>query len=277
MTDRRPAGPGHDDDHVPRQPDLARPNAARIYDYVLGGSHNFASDRKLADAMLDQLPFTRDVFAANRAYLARAVRYCVEAGHDQFLDLGAGIPTAGNVHEVARRIDPHARVAYVDHEPVAVEHGRTILAGQQGLSVTDADLRDPDAVLGAPGVAGVLDLDRPVVLLMVAVLHFIPHDDDVAGVLARYRRALAPGSTLVISHGSADHDDPADAEWTSVAATHYRASATPAFLRDRAQLREIMDGFELVEPGMVDIVRWRPDTDRPAQPTGTYAAVGTMH
>lgn len=272
MTDRARRDAGAP---AARQPDLTRPNAARIYDYVLGGNHNFAADRELADRMLEQLPFTRAVFAANRAFLARAVRYCVGVGHDQFLDLGAGIPSAGNVHEVARRLDPRARVAYVDNEPVAVEHGRSILAGQEGLSVTDADLRDPDAVLGAPTVTGVLDLDRPLVVLMVAVLHFVPHSDDVPGIVARYRDALAPGSTLVISHGSADQDDPADGHWGVAASEHYRNSANPIYLRDRATLRRIADGFELVDPGMVDIVRWRPDSDREARPVGAYAVVGT--
>lgn len=254
--------------------DFDRANAARIYDYLLGGGHNFAVDREQAAKILAGNPDMSRVCQANRAYLGRVVRWCLERGIAQFLDLGSGVPTVGNVHEIAHALDPSARVAYVDFEPVAVMHARDIVATIPTASVTAADLRDPEAVLAAPGVAELLDLSRPVALLSVAVLHFIP-DDDLADVLARYRAALAPGSVHALSHGSADHDDPAVAERMRATGQGYRGSATEVTLRDRPVIHRLLGELELAAPGMVDVVDW--PADRPdAVPTGAYGAVALV-
>ena len=248
-----------------------------MYDYFLGGGHNFGVDRDLAAQVLTRSPITPHIARANRAFLGRAVRWCVAAGYHQFLDLGSGIPTMGNVHEIAHAHNPVARVAYVDHDPVAVAHSRAVLDGQHRVTITEADLRQPAAVLASPGVTEVIDLSEPVVLLTVAVFHFMDQDDDPAGVVARYRQAMAPGSAIVLSHGSADHDDPADAEPQQILAELYRDSTQPVVLRDRPALRRILAGFTPIEPGLVDLTRWRPDTTTPQPATGAYGRLHPRH
>lgn len=255
-------------------PDLQRPSIARVYDYMLGGNHNFAVDREFAARMLERLPGVAGTFANNRAFLRRAVRYCVRSGVDQFLDLGSGIPTMGSVHEVARAIDPAVRVAYVDNEPVAVAHSEQILAGLDGLSISAADMRDPDAVWSSPGVAGVLDLDRPVAVLMVAVLHFAGPDDDPRGIVDGYTSRLAPGSLFAISHASTDLRDPADRAAMAEGERLYRESSTPLHLRDRTELAALTAGLTLVEPGIVEMRDWHRDPDEPeARGVGEALAV----
>jgi SAM-dependent methyltransferase len=236
--------------------DFERANAARIYDYILGGSHNFAVDREQAARTMAAYPDIARSARANRAFLGSVVRWCLARGVDQFLDLGSGVPTVGNVHEIALAVDPDARVAYVDFEPVAVAHAQEITADLPGVSVTRADVRDPDSVLGAPGVADLLDLDRPVGLLMVAVLHFV--SEDPVGLVARYRDALAPGSVVAMSHNSDDHDDPHLAAALHGVAEAMRGSATELTLRDRAALSALVTGLQVVPPGLVDVVDW-PD------------------
>jgi S-adenosyl methyltransferase len=202
------------------------------------------------------------------------VEWCLAQGITQFLDLGSGVPTVGNVHELALAQRPDARVAYVDFEPVAVAHAREMIAGTDGVSVTRADMRDPEHVLDAPGVREVLDLTRPVALLTVAVLHFVP-DRELPAILARYRGALATGSAHVMTHGSADHDDRELAARTRAIQDGYRGSATEVVLRTRDQIHELLGGGELVAPGMVDIVDW--PTPSGERPTGGYAAIATLH
>lgn len=244
-------------------PDLQRPNIARVYDYMLGGNHNFAVDREFAARMLERLPGVAGTFANNRAFLRRVVRYCVRRGVHQFLDLGSGIPTMGNVHEIAREIHPGVRVAYVDIEPVAVAHSEQVLDGLDGVSITAADLRDPRSVLAAPGVRSVLDLDRPVAVLMIAVLHFVSPSEDAAAVVEGYRSALAPGSLVAISHASTDLADPADRAAMAEGERLYRESTTPLHLRDRTELAALTSGLTLVEPGVVEMRAWRPDPGEP--------------
>jgi SAM-dependent methyltransferase len=241
--------------------DFERANAARVYDYILGGSHNFAVDREQASRTMAAYPDIARSAQANRAFLGAAVRWCLREGIDQFLDLGSGVPTVGNVHEIA----PRARVAYVDFEPVAVAHAQEITADLPQVSVTRADLRDPDSVLEAPGVAGLLDLSRPVGVLMVAVLHFVP--DDAAAVVARYREALTPGSTIAISHNSDDQDDPAVGAAIAGVAEAMRGSATELTLRSRDEIAALVAGLDLVPPGLVDVARWPDDG---AAPVGVY-------
>ena len=248
------------------------PNAARMYDYFLGGSHNFAADRAAVERIKAVMPFAAEVAHANRYFLGRAVRFCVQEGIDQFLDLGSGIPTVGNVHEVARVVDPAARVAYVDNEPVTVASAAALLDGDPLATITAADLREPDAVFAAPGVRDLLDLSRPVALLTVSVLQFVPDDAEAAAIVERYRGRLVAGSVHVLSHVTGDHDR---TELTA-AEDVYRSTANPGRLRSREQVTALLDGLELVEPGIVDVTEWRPDDAAGAQHRGMWAAVGRI-
>ncbi|MER7438815.1 SAM-dependent methyltransferase [Pseudonocardia alni] len=259
--------------------DLTLPNPARVYDYMLGGAHNFATDREFAERVLAALPDTREVALANRAFLGRAVRACLDRGVRQFLDLGSGIPTAEPVHEIAHRADPAARVAYVDVEPVSVAMSRQILTGVDGASITAADLTDAGAVLAAPGVAGLLDPAEPVAVLAVSVLHFVRDDDLLGALFDRYVTAFGPGSMLVVSHGSTDVDDPHTAERMRTIERFTRDTAQPARSRDRALLRRLFvdrpgHRLELLEPGLVDVSDWRAEDGQP--PAGMYAVVGEV-
>ncbi len=252
--------------------DFDRANAARMYDYYLGGAHNFAVDRERATEAIAANPHAPYMARANRAFLGRVVRWCLDQGLTQFLDLGSGVPTVGNVHEIAHASHPDARVAYVDFEPVAVAHATDILAQVETATVTRADARHPETVLGAPGVAGLLDFDQPVAVLANAVLHFI--DGDAGELLARYRAPLAPGSVVAVSHLSDDVDDPTAAQAVRDMCAAYISSATPAVLRDRRQLRDAIAGLELVEPGIVDITDWPEPTD--TEPSWVYGAVARL-
>ncbi|GAA3356108.1 SAM-dependent methyltransferase [Saccharopolyspora gregorii] len=249
--------------------DLHRPNAARMYDYFLGGTQNFPADRGAARKQLELLPETRVGVLENRSFLRRVVRFCVERGIRQFLDLGSGIPTVGNVHEVAHQGDPDAVIAYVDHEPVAVAHARRLLQAEPRVSVTQADLAHPADVLAAAGVRRLLDLREPVAVLALSVLHFIPDESGPTGVLATYRDACAPGSVLAVSHASG-------AGLTSTQVVEglriYDRTPTPLSLRPAEQAGELMAGWALVPPGVVPVVDWRPDVPVGAE---VRAAVGS--
>jgi SAM-dependent methyltransferase len=240
---------------MPADLNVDRPNAARIYDYFLGGSHNLAADRAMARQIIDLVPEIPLIAHANRAFLRRAVKFCVDAGIRQFLDLGSGIPTAGNVHEVAQRSAWDCRVVYVDIEPVAVAHSRVILAGNNRVTAVQADVRDPDRILSDPRLLALLDFDEPVAVLMVALLSFIPDADDPGKLVGRYRDALAPGSFLAVSHACAEAR-PADAEKVN---EFYRQTSTPLLVRGRAEVEKLFEGFEMVEPGLVYVQEWRPD------------------
>ena len=253
--------------------DLDRPSAARTYDFLLGGSHNFAVDRDLARQALAAMPDVAEQAQANRAFLHRTVRYLVGAGVRQFLDLGSGIPTVGNVHEVAQAADPRARVVYVDIDPIAVEHSQRLLAGIPGAVAILQDLRRTAAILADPAVVELLDLDAPVAVLMLAVLHAIPDADDPAGIVARMRDALAPGSYLVISHGTHESRPDVSRELRRLS----RQTPTSITHRGRDQVAAFFDGFDLVEPGLVWVTEWRPEpgesTEHPER-SANYGAVG---
>jgi hypothetical protein len=240
---------------APQGIDLDRPNAARIYDYFLGGACNFEHDREFADNFLKIMPDAEQAARRNRAFLRRAVRFCVEQGIRQFLDIGSGIPTVGNVHEIAQGMAPESRVVYVDNEPVAVAHSELILDGNPNAAVLQADLCDPDTVLASESAHQLLDFDKPVALLMVAVLHFVPPEADPRTAIERYLETLPPGSYFVLSHGTNDaHDEePVEADLT------YQRTTTPGVSRSRAEILELMSGTELVEPGLVWTSQWRPD------------------
>ncbi|MGL5857803.1 MAG: SAM-dependent methyltransferase [Angustibacter sp.] len=250
-------------DWVPAEMDAAelnRPSGARVYDYFLGGFHNFAADRQLADAMARMTPDVGDTMRANRAFLGRVVRYFVAEGITQFLDIGSGIPTVGNVHEVAQQADPTARVVYVDVDPVAVAHSGTMLTDNPNAVVFQADARDDQAILSHPHLRQLLDLDRPVALLMLGVLHFIPDHDDPAGVVARLRRALPSGSYLALVNVTHENQPPEVIEAQRMS----ERTPTPIYLRSREQLHAQFDGLPLVDPGLVHLPAWRPDPDGPA-------------
>ncbi|MFI5955059.1 SAM-dependent methyltransferase [Cryptosporangium sp. NPDC051539] len=250
-----------------------RPSAARVYDYYLGGSHNFAVDRAMAEQAIRILPELPANMRANRAFLRRAVRYMTAAGVRQFLDLGSGIPTVGNVHEVALGESRDARVVYVDVDSVAVAHSQSILEHVPEATIVQADVTEPDTVLAQ--AASRLDFDRPIGVLMVALLHFVP--DDPRGLIVRYRDAVVPGSYLAISHGTADQQGERGAKMEAL----YSRSASPLVSRDRATIEGFFAGFELIEPGVVFVPRWRPDPDAlpatlPPERTATYAGLGRV-
>jgi hypothetical protein len=236
--------------------DSDRPSVARVYDYFLGGSHNFAADRALAEQVIAVLPEMPMIARANRSFLHRAVRFLIEAGVDQFLDLGSGIPTVGNVHDVAQRASPRARVAYVDVDPVAVAHARILLADNDRATAVRADLRRPDQVLDHADTRALLDFDRPVAVLMVAVLHFVADPDDPAGLVARYLDAVPSGSYLVLSHASTDGRPPA-----GFARARDMAGRTASEMTTRSyrQIADLLTGLDPVDPGLVRLPLWRPD------------------
>jgi hypothetical protein len=229
-----------------------------MYDYFLGGSHNFAADRELAEQALSVFPDAPYVVRANRAFLRRAVTMLCGLGIDQFLDLGSGIPTVGNVHEVAHAANPAARIVYVDSDPVAAAHSAALLADEPLVHVLRADLRDPELVLREVAEAdGQLDLSRPVAVLLVSVLPFIPDTDDPAGIVAAYRDGTVPGSYLAISHGTNDYQPEVVGEVEGL----YTRTTQPGVFRSREQILALMPGYELVPPGLVDAILWRPDPD----------------
>lgn len=232
-----------------------------MYDYYLGGMHNFAADRELAERVLGTMPEGRLLARTNRSFLRRAVLACAAAGIDQFLDLGSGIPTAGNVHEIAHRANPSAHVVYVDNDPVAVAHSLALLDDDPRCAVVRADLRDPAAVLAHPDAHRVLDFDRPVAILLVSVLHFLTDADDAYGVVERYRQVAVPGSMLVVTHGSSDVELHAG---VGAAQELYQGTTNPWGLRTRAEIERFFGDWPLLDPGLVTAGAWRPD--QPADP-----------
>ncbi|MCW2642391.1 MAG: hypothetical protein JWP76_4697 [Dactylosporangium sp.] len=237
---------------VPADIDLPRPSPARIYDYLLGGTHNFAVDREFADRAIAASPELPYGARSNRAFLGRAVQLMTSHGVGQFLDIGAGIPTQEPTHEVAARGCPQARVVYVDNDPIAVAHSRALLTGDARGSVLHADLRDPKVILDSDAVASMIDFSRPVGLLLLAVLHFLSDADDPADVIATLAEALAPGSYLVISHVSPPPG--ADVERLEQELRESRIG----YIRGRDEIARFFEGWEMVEPGLVPPALWRP-------------------
>jgi len=240
---------------APEGVDLSVPSPARMYDYYLGGAHNFGVDRELAAQVIRVMPDVPKIAQANRAFLHRAVRFLLGAGVRQFIDIGSGIPTEGNTHETAQQQVPGSRVLYVDHDAVAVAHSEQILGANPGAGVLRADLRRPEEILDSPELGGLLDLAQPVGVLMLAVLPFISEDERPEELIGQFRERVAPGSYLVISHGTGEVR-PAQA---SAAASLYRSAADKATLRSRSRVRELFDGWDLVEPGVVWLPQWHPD------------------
>lgn len=261
-----------EDGKEPQEIDITVAHPARMYDYYLGGKTHFAADREAAAKVLAVLPEGRDMAIANRAFLGRAVRFLADQGITQFLDIGTGIPSAGSTSEILRERASHARVVYVDNDPIVVAHARALLADGETASVVHADLRQPAQLLAAPGVTSRLDFGQPMAILLVAVLHFIRESEDPQGIVRQLRDALPAGSYLVISHGTHDFN-PAQA---SAAVSGYDEAAAPFVLRSKGQVEGFFDGLRMVEPGLVQLPYWRPDGEVSADASKIwlYAAVG---
>lgn len=266
-------------DWVPSDVDVRRPSVARVYDYYLGGSHNFDADRDMARKIVAMSPSAVPIARANRAFLRRAVRFCVDVGIRQFLDIGSGIPTVGNVHDIAQQLDPSCRVMYVDIDPVAVAHSGAILAGNDNATVIQADVRDPRSILDHPQRLRMLDLDRPVAVLLVSVMHFIPDSDGPEAIMATLADAVPPGSYLVFSQASfgAGITNGAGRRLDS-AKELYQRTETQLSVRSREAVEALLARWELVDPGLVNLSMWRPespdDVDTPAARSTFLAAVG---
>ena len=258
MGDSRWASSNGSDGWTPTPLELRTPSVARMYDYLLGGKDHLAVDRERADEAVSADPLFPGVVRENRAFLGRVVRYLTaECGVDQFLDIGTGLPTQDNVHQIAQRIDPNSRVVYVDNDPVVLAHGRALLANDAKTTVVQADLRDPQAILNHPEVRRLLDFDRPVGLLLLAILHFVPEKNDPRKIMDELRAALPPGSYLAITHGSPDLRPDVVHKLEEI----YSRTASPALARSREEVNAFFGDFELVEPGLTWVPWWRPDTE----------------
>jgi hypothetical protein len=243
------------EEHAKRGIDFDKPNAARVYDYLIGGKLNYAIDRMFAEQILEVRPEAKDLALLNRRWLRRAVRFGAEQGIRQFLDIGSGMPTVGHVHEVVQAIDPTSQVVYVDNEPVAVAHSEIVLQNNENAEMVQADAEFPADVLEHPTTELLLDFDKPIMLIMAAFIHFVPDARNPAGLIATYRDALAPGSYLALSSGTFE----GQGEEVRRAAELYQKSGTDVVARSKEELRALVEGFEIVPPGIVFTPEWRPD------------------
>jgi SAM-dependent methyltransferase len=249
-----------DERKVTFRPDV--PSPARIYDYLLGGKDNYPADRKAAEDLLAAVPDARRFAQQNRSFLRRAVRYlAAEAGIRQFIDIGTGLPTQGNVHEIAQAAAPDARVVCVDNDPIVLTHGRALLHAVPNTEIIEHDLRQPAAILADTDLTNLIDLSEPVGLLLVAVLHFITDEDRPAELIRELLDGLAPGSYLVLSHATAD-SRPESAQGEKV----YDRATTSIHSRTRDEVEAMLAGLELTEPGLVWGPQWRPDPDAKPDP-----------
>jgi len=236
--------------------DPTKANVARVYDALLGGSHNFVADRDVARAMETLDRRIPAACRANRAFLGRAVRYLAgQAGVRQFLDIGSGIPATGNVHEIAQQVAADARVVYLDHDPAAVACSRAILAGNERATVIEADLREPGEILSHPSLCRLIDFAEPVAILFVSILHFLTGDDDPYGIVARFRGTAAPGSFMVVSHVSSQGNP----RLAAAVQRLYTARAADGQPRSREEISGFFGGWDMAEPGLVYVPQWRPD------------------
>nr|WP_277751065.1 SAM-dependent methyltransferase [Streptomyces hoynatensis] len=254
-----------------------QPHSARMYDYLLGGKDHYTVDGEAAEKALGSFPMLRIAARENRKFLGRAVRYLVEEiGIRQFLDLGSGLPTAENVHQVAQRSDPGARVVYVDNDPIVLVHGSALLATDERTAVVQGDIRDPGAVLAHPKTRELIDFSEPVGVLAVAVLHFVGDEEDPAGIVRTLREAVPAGSHFILSHATADIAP----EAAMGVQRAYRSQGVPLTLRTRAQFSAFFAGLELVEPGVQVVSDWRatePESERPSHAdVSWYGGIGRL-
>ncbi|MFI7422179.1 SAM-dependent methyltransferase [Nonomuraea sp. NPDC049684] len=241
--------------------DTTKPSVARVYDYMLGGKDNFEIDREVAQMALRIAPDAPQAARSNRDFLARVVRdLVVEAGIRQFLDIGSGLPTQGNVHEIAQAAAPGCRVVYVDHDPIVLVHGRALLAVDDGTTVIEADIRRPDDILDHPETRQLLDLDEPVGLLLFGILHHLPDEEDPAGIAARLIGRLAPGSHVAVSHFHNPMEERPEVSRQAFEAERlFNDTMGTGRWRTRAEILGFFDGLELLEPGLVPLAEWRPE------------------
>jgi S-adenosyl methyltransferase len=271
MTDSLSAGPPGP--WPPADLRLDRPTPARMYDYFLGGKDNFAVDREAAERVKQAIPNTYEIVWENRFFLQRAVRYLAEAGIDQYIDLGTGLPTQGNVHQIARQVIPDARVVYVDNDPIVLSHGRSLLANSPGTTVITADMREPHAILGNSDLQALIEFSRPVAVLFVAVLHFIRDSENPAGIVSAFREAMAPESYLVLSHLTTEGPPP-DAVARTVEV--YEKATSPIVFRTSHQIAQLFDGFTLQRPGLVRPWQWHPEPTDTMHTKWLYAGVAKL-
>jgi S-adenosyl methyltransferase len=278
MSPARAAMAASDQGDPPRRTplrfDSSLSNVARIYDALLGGKDNYAADREAARRLIEVIPEAQRAAQDNRAFLGRVVKFLAsEAGIDQFLDIGTGLPTQGNVHEIAQAVNADARVVYCDYDPIVVTHARALLAGAPGVVAVEGDVRYPRHLLTLPAVRDLIDLSRPVAILLVAVLHFVPDSDSPWSAVKCITDHLAHGSYLVISHGTGD--EITDGE-VSQAREIYAGALVEGTARSRGDVARFFEGMDLIEPGLVDVATWRRRRRRgePGNPVLFYAGVG---
>jgi hypothetical protein len=267
--------PADDPDWLPPEINTSVAHPARIYDYLLGGKDNFAADRAVADAVVKAMPSAREMVRANRAFLGRAVRYLVtEAGVRQFLDVGTGIPTAGNTHEVAQAVAPESRIVYVDNDPIVLAHARALMTSDPAgaTAFIQADLHDPDKILDDPALRRTLDLGEPVALMLIAILMYVRDEENPWGLVSTLMDALPPGSYLALTHPTADFN--AEEVAGAVAATEQGGISFT--VRGQAEVAAFFDGLDLVDAGVVPILAWRPEGAPLDDPRAAYyyGAVG---
>ncbi|WP_422774829.1 SAM-dependent methyltransferase [Plantactinospora sp. WMMC1484] len=251
--------------------DSTRMSHARAYDYVLGGKDNFAVDREAARQVIALAPDLPALGKAQRRFLLRVTQMCAEEGIRQFLDIGAGIPTAPNVHQSAREIVPDARVVYVDNDPIVFVHNQALLSPDDNVVSIQADVRRPDELLAAPEVQQLIDFDQPVLLLFIGLFHLVTDAEDPAAIVARFRERMAPGSYICISQFCADGSDPAARAKLEEISVN---SPAPMTFRRREEIERFFDGFELLPPGVVDVQQWWPDENAPPTMLKVAAGVG---
>ena len=268
--DVRDAGSGE-----PPEIDTTEAHSARIYDYILGGKDNFEADRRAADAAVARNPSMAVAMRANRAVMRRMTAYLAgEAGIRQFLDIGTGLPTSPNMHEIAQAIAPESRVVYVDNDPIVLAHARALLIStpEGACTYIDADARDPETILADPGLSATIDLSRPVALMLFGIMHFLPDSDDPHAIVARFMAALPSGSYLAIQHPTTDFYPPGVGSQSA-----YRNAGIPFQYRSKAEFARFLDGLELVSPGITPMSEWHPELEPGPQPSpseaGAYAAL----
>ncbi len=267
------------DEFSGREIDITKPSAARMYDLYLGGQNHFAVDTMFAERMYALCPFLTDWAVHNRGFLQRAARFCAQQGIGQFLDLGSGIPTEGNTHQIVREINPDAHVVYVDNDLMAVNQSVGLLErdGTTTATIIEADLRDPESILNHNKTQRLIDFDQPLALMIVSVLPFVPPRDNPHELMARYRKALPSGSYLALSHVSVEEAGPEARDQVAAVANAYVETTDPITMRGREEFHSFFGSFSILDPGVVYAPDWRPDQpvnfEDPARPCN-FAAVG---
>ncbi|MFF5265179.1 SAM-dependent methyltransferase [Actinomadura viridis] len=253
--------------------DISRASPARMFDYALGGHDNFEVDRIAAESILKVAPSLRELARHDRAFVHRAVRYLCDQGIDQFIDIGSGLPTQENVHQVAMRCNPQARVVYVDNDPIVNAHGRALLGTSPTTAFVLADAREPDAIMNAPETRGLIDFDRPVGVLMTGLLHFIADDQRPAEVVSQIASHLPSASGIAIVHVCRDHTQPAALGQLEAV---YQNATAQIQIRSRAHIERLLAGMDLVPPGWVDVQDWRTSEDEQPGQVRALAAIGRV-